>query len=72
MMKKIVDFYVAGFKALPTWGRALWTIILIKLFIMFVVLRLFFFPNQLETNFQTDTERADHVIENITNPVLNK
>ncbi|MGQ1890710.1 DUF4492 domain-containing protein [Thermophagus sp. OGC60D27] len=72
MVKKIVDFYVAGFKTLPAWGRALWAIILIKLFIMFVVLRLFFFPNQLQTNFQTDTERAEHVIEHITNPTLNR
>ena len=28
-------------------GRTLWLIILIKLFIMFFILRLFFFPNYL-------------------------
>ncbi|SFD70031.1 DUF4492 domain-containing protein [Thermophagus xiamenensis] len=70
-VKKIVDFYVSGFQGLPAWGRALWVIILIKLFIMFVVLRLFFFPDHLQTNFQTDSERANYVIENITNPTLN-
>ncbi len=67
-LNKIVDFYVTGFRNLPPWGRALWAIILIKLFIMFVVLRLFFFPRQLQDNFNTDEERAQHVIENITNP----
>ncbi|WP_016779102.1 DUF4492 domain-containing protein [Anaerophaga thermohalophila] len=67
-IKKIVDFYVTGFRELPGWGRALWAIILIKLFIMFVVLRLFFFPDQLQTNYKTDEERANHVIENITKP----
>lgn len=67
-LKKVIDFYVTGFSELPPWGRALWAIILIKLFIMFVVLRLFFFPNQLETNYNTDEERANHVIENITKP----
>ncbi|WP_010417061.1 DUF4492 domain-containing protein [Anaerophaga thermohalophila] len=65
-VKKIVDFYATGFRELPDWGRALWIIILIKLFIMFVVLRLFFFPNQLQTNYKTDEERANHVIESIT------
>jgi hypothetical protein len=67
-IRKIVDFYVTGFRNLPPWGRTMWAIILIKLFIMFVVLRLFFFPDQLQNNFKTDEERARHVIENITNP----
>ncbi|WP_106151391.1 DUF4492 domain-containing protein [Marinilabilia salmonicolor] len=67
-LRKIVNFYVTGFQNLPPWGRALWAIILIKLFIMFVVLRLFFFPDQLQNNFESDEERARHVIENITTP----
>ncbi|WP_025006757.1 DUF4492 domain-containing protein [Marinilabilia salmonicolor] len=67
-LRKIVNFYVTGFQNLPPWGRALWAIILIKLFIMFVVLRLFFFPDQLQNNFKSDEERARHVIENITTP----
>ena len=29
-------------------GRTLWTIILIKLFIMFAILKVFFFPNFLK------------------------
>jgi hypothetical protein len=67
-VKKIVDFYVTGFRNMPGWARTLWAIILIKLFIMFVVLRLFFFPNELQNNFNSDDERATHVIENITAP----
>ena len=51
-----------------TLGRTLWAIILIKLFIMFFILRLFFFPNILQKNFDTDEERANAVIENLTNP----
>ncbi len=35
-------FYRDGFRAM-TWGRTLWVIILVKLFVMFVVLRAFFF-----------------------------
>ena len=41
-------FYLEGFRSM-TLGRTLWLIILIKLFIMFFILRLFFFPNFLNT-----------------------
>lgn len=51
-----------------TIGKTLWTIILIKLFILFFVLKLFFFPNQLKRNFNTDNERSQHVIEQLTQP----
>ena len=43
---RIFRFYVDGFRNM-TLGKTLWTIILIKLFIMFFVLKLFFFPNIL-------------------------
>ncbi len=49
-----------------TVGKTLWKIIFIKLFIMFAVLKVFFFPDFLQTNFSTDQQRADHVIEQLT------
>ena len=49
-----------------TVGRTLWKIILLKLLIMFAVLKLFFFPDFLATEFSTDQERASHVLEEIT------
>jgi hypothetical protein len=49
-----------------TIGRKLWAIILIKLIILFLVLRLFFFPNYLKSNFGTDEQRSNHVIEQLT------
>ncbi len=67
MLKKIFLFYYNGFRTM-TWGRSLWAIILVKLFIMFVILKVFFFPDILERDFQTDEERSDHVIEQLTNP----
>lgn len=51
-----------------TWGRSLWAIILIKLFIMFLILKVFFFPDILEKNFSSDEERSDYVLEQLTNP----
>ncbi|MBR6287106.1 MAG: DUF4492 domain-containing protein [Bacteroidaceae bacterium] len=42
ILRKIISFYVDGFRSM-TWGRRLWVLIIVKLFIMFAVLRLFFF-----------------------------
>ena len=56
---RIFRFYAEGFKSME-WGRQLWAIILIKLFILFVILRLFFFPRFLN-QFDTDSEKADYV-----------
>ena len=67
VLLRVIRFYVEGFRAM-TLGKTLWAIILIKLFIMFFILRLFFFPNILQKNFDTDEERANAVIENLTNP----
>lgn len=64
---RIFYFYYEGFKSM-TVGKKLWVIILIKLFIMFVILKLFFFPNILKKNFDTDEERSDYVLEQLTTP----
>ena len=39
-------FYYDGFRSM-TWGRTLWLLIVIKLFVMFFILNLFFFPSFL-------------------------
>ncbi|MDR3090055.1 MAG: DUF4492 domain-containing protein [Desulfobulbaceae bacterium] len=57
---RIVRFYLDGFRRM-TLGKTLWKLILIKLLIMFAILKLFFFPDFLAENFQTDQQRADHV-----------
>lgn len=56
-----------GFRSM-TLGKTLWAIILIKLFIMFFILRLFFFPNILQQKYDTDEERANQVIKNLITP----
>ena len=67
MIKNIFSMYYDGFRSMVV-GKALWKIIIIKLIIMFAVLKVFFFPNFLATNFETDTERANHVLNNLTQP----
>ncbi len=67
LVGRICRFYRDGFAGM-TLGRTLWTIILIKLFVMFAILKVFFFPNYLHTHFETDQARADHVAEQLTRP----
>ncbi len=74
MSKKIetvYSFYRDGFKGM-TLGKQLWKIIFIKLFVMFVILKLFFFPNFLNTNFKTNEEKAAFVLEQMTNSTHSK
>lgn len=67
IFRRIYRFYAEGFGAMPHWGKQVWLVILIKLFILFVILKLFFFPNFLKTNFNNDADRSNHVLENLTN-----
>lgn len=63
---RIFYFYYDGFRSM-TVGKRLWVIILIKLFIMFAILKLFFFPDFLGSKFDSDKEKSDYVINEITN-----
>ena len=47
--------YYDGFRSM-TLGKTLWAIILIKLFIIFVVLKVFFFPNFLSSHAEKGEE----------------
>lgn len=57
---RIFRFYAEGFQKM-TVGKTLWTIILIKLFILFAVLKLFLFPDFLSSKGGTDDKKADYV-----------
>ncbi len=65
VIKNIFQFYYQGFKNM-TVGKKLWAIIIIKLIIMFLILKVFFFPNFLKSNFKTDEERSNYVIQQLT------
>lgn len=62
LIVRIWRFYYEGFKSM-TIGKTLWLIVLIKLFIMFAILRLFFFQPVLKG---TDEQKADTVRGNLT------
>jgi len=62
---KIVDFYYDGFCQM-TVGKKLWMIIFIKLFVMFVIFKLIFFHDFLGSKFNTDKEKSDYVVKELT------
>lgn len=59
ILVRIYQFYLEGFREMKL-GKTLWLIILVKLFIMFFILKLFFFPNYLG-QFDSDSEKQEHV-----------
>lgn len=59
-LRDILRFYADGFKSM-TVGRKLWAIIIIKLFIMFAILKVFFFPDTLAQKAGADQSKSDVV-----------
>ena len=53
------NFYLEGFRSM-TLGRTLWVIILLKLFVMFFILKLVFLPNFLSDH-PTEAEKGAYV-----------
>lgn len=56
--RSIWNFYAEGFRNM-TWGRPLWILIFLKVFILFFVLRAFFFQPVLSG--KTEEQKIEHV-----------
>ena len=56
---RIFYFYLEGFRSM-TLGKTLWAIIIIKLFILFFILKWFFFPNVLGKQ-KTEEQKQNYV-----------
>lgn len=65
--KRILHFYYDGFRDMPWWGRRVWLIILIKLFIIFAILRVFFFRDFLDSKFSSDKDKSEYVMDQLIN-----
>ncbi len=59
----IWKFYRDGFREM-TWGKPLWILIFLKVIILFLVLRLFFFEPVLAG--KTDEQKIEHVGNQLT------
>lgn len=62
---RVFDLYYDGFRRMKL-GKSLWVIIFIKLFIMFAVLKFFFFPDFLKEKALRGGE-ADYVSKELIN-----
>lgn len=65
IFRNIFSLYIDGFKNMKT-GKLLWKIIAFKFVVFILIMKIFFFPNFLKTNFDTDEQRSSHVLENLT------
>ena len=63
LLYRAFDLYYEGFRNM-TLGKTLWAIIIIKLFIIFVVLKVFFFPGFL-SNHAKNGDKAGYVSEEL-------
>lgn len=64
-IQKIIKLYLDGFRSMKL-GKTLWLIIFIKLFIIFFVLKIFFFNKTINTEFKNDAQKIDFIYKNIT------
>lgn len=67
-LKSIAYFYIDGFKNM-TWGRPLWMLIILKLIILFAILRVFFFKPVLAG--KSEDERSEFVGEMLIQKDIN-
>ncbi len=68
MLNRILRFYYDGFSNMSSWGKQVWIIIAIKLFIVLIILKIFFFRDFLNRNYHTDSEKSNYVLNQLTNP----
>lgn len=64
--RRVIFFYVQGFREM-TVGRSLWALIIVKLVILFAVFKIFFFPDHLKSDYDTDVKRAEAVRSELMN-----
>lgn len=63
----VFEFYRQGFSAMRL-GKTLWGVIFVKLFVIFVLLKIFVFDENLNSAFAKDTDKSDFVLRNLINP----
>jgi hypothetical protein len=67
LLNRLFHFYYDGFRNMSVWGRKVWIILFIKLFIMFAILKLFFFPDFLQKKYDNDKQRSEYVLDQLIN-----
>lgn len=57
---RIWRFYRDGFREMTT-GKSLWALIIVKLILIFLIMKLLFFPDLLNRDYDDDSSRANAV-----------
>lgn len=70
MFRRIFNFYYEGFRSM-TVGRKLWALIIIKLIVIFAILKVFFFQDFLDSECDSDNDKPDYVRTSLTDPSRN-
>lgn len=69
MLKRLWFLYYDGIRYMPRWARVVCIIVIVKLLILFLVFKLCFMPDYLNSRYSTDREKSDHVFQElITKP----
>jgi uncharacterized membrane protein len=63
---RLFRFYYDGFRNMSAWGKRVWIIILIKLSVIFLILRIFFFPDFLKKEYDSDEQRSEYILDQLT------
>ena len=65
-IKTLAKLYIDAFRY--RLAKRLFIIIAIKMFILFAILKVFFFQDYLDKRFKTDQQKAQYVLDNLTAP----
>ena len=63
----VFEFYRQGFSVMRL-GKTLWGVIFVKIFVIFVLLKIFVFDENLNSTFAKDADKSDFVLRNLINP----
>lgn len=64
---RVFEFYRQGFSAMRL-GKTLWGVIFVKFFVIFALLKIFVFDENLNSTFAKDADKSDFVLRNLINP----
>ena len=64
-VNRLFRFYHDGFRTMSWWGKRVWIIILIKLFVIFIILKIFFFRDFLQKKYETDEQKSEYVLDQL-------